>query len=168
MSDDRDLGLDALITRKDFLNATLLGVGGMLISNAAPAWAGVPQAAGDSWTGFGGTGDYARSNGNPKPVLDAAHRVRDGLYATLPSNAIDTGEFYDVVIVGGGIAGLAAAYTVAKVVGPIEDMPDHRESSHLRRRRQAERVPCQRRAARRAAGIEPVRRAARRRRWNRQ
>ena len=39
MSDDRDLGLDARITRKDFLNASLLGVGGLLLSSAAPAWA---------------------------------------------------------------------------------------------------------------------------------
>ena len=36
----------------------------------------------DDWTGFGGVGDYARSNGNTKAVLDAAHRVRDRVYAT--------------------------------------------------------------------------------------
>ena len=120
MSDDRDLGLDARITRKDFLNATLLGVGGMLISASAPAWAratekeAAAQAGADAWTGFGGTGDYARSNGNTKAVLDAAHKVRDRVYATLPKNTIDTGEFHDIIIVGGGIAGLAAAYTVAK------------------------------------------------------
>jgi len=119
MSEDDDLGLTARITRKDFLNATLLGVGGLLISSAAPglaqvAAAGAAQGAADDWTGFGGVGDYAESNGNTRPVLDAAHRVRDGQYARLPSNTIDTGEFYDVINVGGGIAGLAAAYTIAK------------------------------------------------------
>jgi spermidine dehydrogenase len=120
MSEDRDLGLDARITRKDFLNATLLGAGGLLISAAAPGLvraAGATQAATDDWTGFGGVGDYARSNGNTKGVLDAAHRVRDGAYAKLPANTIDTGELYDVVVVGGGIAGLTAAYTVAKASG---------------------------------------------------
>jgi spermidine dehydrogenase len=120
MSEDRDLGLDVRITRKDFLNATLLGVGGFLLSASAPALArGVRDArtAQDDWTGFGGVGDYARSNGNTRAVLDAAHRVRDGVYATLPANAIDTGERYDVIVVGGGIAGLAAAYTVAKASG---------------------------------------------------
>jgi len=121
MSDDRDLGLDTRITRKDFLNATLLGVGGALIAAAAPGLLArerqTAPAGTDAWTGFGGTGDYARSNGNTKPVLDAAHRVRDRVYLTLPANTIDTGELYDVIVVGGGIAGLAAAYTVAKTTG---------------------------------------------------
>ena len=121
MPDDRDLGLDAAITRKDFLNAALLGVGGALLSSAAPAWARavepVQQAGADTLTGFGGTGDYARSNGNTKAVLDAAHRVRDGVYAKPGIGIADTGEIYDVVVVGGGIAGLSAAYTVAKSSG---------------------------------------------------
>lgn len=90
------------------------------MSAAAPAFAraaqGTPTGA-DAWTGFGGTGDYAPSNGNTKGVMDAAHRVRDRVYATLPPGTIDTGELYDVVVVGGGIAGLAAAYTVAKTSG---------------------------------------------------
>lgn len=118
MPDDRDLGLDARITRKDFLNATLLGVGGMLVSSVAPAFARandehVTQGT-DDWTGYAGVGDYARSNGNTKAVLDAAHRVRDGVYAKSIAAATDTGELYDVIVIGGGIAGLAAAYTVAK------------------------------------------------------
>jgi spermidine dehydrogenase len=120
MSDDRDLGLDARITRKDFLNATLLGAGGLLISSVAPGLAGasgLAQVSADDWTGFGGVGDYARSNGNTKTVLDAAHRVRDRVYATLPANTVETGEFHDVIVVGGGIAGLTAAYVVAKTTG---------------------------------------------------
>src|SRR4051794_29816108 len=118
--DDRDLGLDTRITRKDFLNATLVGAGGLLISAVAPGLVRAVEAAqpaSDTWTGFGGVGDYARSNGNTKAVLDAAHRVRDRVYATLPANTIDTGELYDVIVVGGGIAGLAAAYTIAKSAG---------------------------------------------------
>ena len=50
-------------------------------------------------------------------MLDAAHRVRDRVYEKLPANAVDTGELYDVIVVGGGIAGLAAAYTIAKSSG---------------------------------------------------
>ena len=121
MSEDRDLGLDARITRKDFLNATLLGAGGVLLSRAAPAWARtLAQLGTDDWTGYGGIGDYARANGNTKPVMDAAHRVRDRVYAKLPSTTGDTGELYDVVIVGGGIAGLTAAYTVAKSANRVK------------------------------------------------
>jgi spermidine dehydrogenase len=119
MSDDRDLGLDTRITRKDFLNAALVGAGGVLLSAVAPALARAAgrdgaQAGADNWTGFGGVGDYARSNGNTKAVLDAAHKVRDRVYATLPANTIETGELYDVIVIGGGIAGLAAAYTIVK------------------------------------------------------
>jgi len=122
MSDDRDLGLDARITRKDFLNATLLGAGGLLLSAVAPGIAraaerSTVQSGTDDWTGFGGVGDYAQSNGNTKTVLDAAHKVRDRVYATLPAGTVETGELYDVIVVGGGIAGLAAAYTIVKSTG---------------------------------------------------
>ncbi|MGE3342547.1 MAG: NAD(P)-binding protein [Vicinamibacterales bacterium] len=120
MSDDRDLGLDTRITRKDFLNTTLLGVGGLLLGSAAPAWARrIDQQAAtpDTWSGPGGVGDYAQANGNTWPVMEAAHRVRDRRYVTRPPETRDTGEMYDVVVVGGGVAGLAAAYTVAKDTG---------------------------------------------------
>jgi spermidine dehydrogenase len=123
MSSDRDLGLDTRITRKDFLNATLLGAGGLLLGAAAPAaWLGKDPGRGtrgavrqDPWTGYAGVGDYATSNGNTRPVLEAGHRIHDGTYARLPADAIDTGERYDVIIVGGGLSGLMAAYSVAKL-----------------------------------------------------
>ena len=120
--EDQDLGLDTRITRKDFLNAALIGAGGALVSALAPALAraaakDASQAGADAWTGYGGVGDYAQSNGNTKTVLDAAHKVRDRVYATLPAGTVETGELYDVIVVGGGIAGLAAAYTIVKSAG---------------------------------------------------
>src|SRR5215208_3509450 len=117
--DDAALGMDASITRRDFLNATLLGAGAMLLGAAAPAdamrWQGTTRgvnSAPDKWTGPGGVGDYANSNGNTKPVVDAAHGLRDGAYARMPVR--DTGETFDLVVVGGGITGLAAAYYFAQ------------------------------------------------------
>ena len=107
---DATLGMDQSITRKDFLNATLLGVGAALLYAPAPAQAFErlarerdARAADDPWTGPGGVGDYSASNGNTKAVLDAAHKIRDGAYAKLPAGASDTGELFDLVIVGGGI-----------------------------------------------------------------
>lgn len=124
---DESLGMGAKITRKDFLNATLLGVGGALLHANAPAAILAGHAAGrdtpggpaaaDAWTGFGGVGDYASSNGNTYPVLTAAHKIRDGAYTTLPATTRDTGETYDLVVVGGGIAGLTAAYYHHKATG---------------------------------------------------
>src|SRR5690349_13216831 len=108
--DDRALGMDAEITRRDFLNATLIGAGAMLLGAPGPAEAmsRIAGARPDEWTGPGGVGDYATSNGNTKAVVDAAHGLRDGTYARMP--VADTGETYDLVVVGGGITGLATAY----------------------------------------------------------
>ena len=36
---------------------------------------------GPDWTGPGGIGDYARSNGNTHEVVNAAHAMRNGDYA---------------------------------------------------------------------------------------
>ena len=112
--DDRALGMDAPITRKDFLNTTLLGIGAMLLGAPAPAAAmrRLGSPAPDRWTGPGGVGDYANANGNTRPVVDAAHGLRDGTWARMP--VADTGETYDLVVVGGGLTGLAAAYFFAK------------------------------------------------------
>lgn len=119
-NDSEDPGLNTDVTRRDFLNGTLLGMGGMLIGAAAPSdlLARIDRAARQyDWTGYGGTGDYAASNGNTLRVLEAAHKLRDGAYTKLPGNTIDTGELYDVVIVGGGISGLTAAWHFAKATG---------------------------------------------------
>lgn len=108
---DRTLGLDQEITRRDFLNSTLLGSGALLLAPISPAQLLAQRAstAADEWTGYGGVGDYANSNGNTQAVLDAGHRIRDGEFESQPSNVIDTNETCDCVIVGGGISGLAAA-----------------------------------------------------------
>jgi spermidine dehydrogenase len=65
---------DREITRKDFLNATLLGMGAALLGAPAPLESMVSPP--DRWTGPGGVGDYASSNGNTRAVMDAAHRMR--------------------------------------------------------------------------------------------
>ena len=122
-SSDRDkvLGLDQKVTRRDFLNSTLLGSGALLLSPLSPAQllaqrASSPIAA-DDWTGYGGVGDYANSNGNTPAVFEAGHRIRDREFESLPGNAIDTQETFDCVIVGGGISGLAAALIFQQLSG---------------------------------------------------
>lgn len=113
---DHALGMDQRITRRDFLNSTLLASGACLGAGAltpAELMAQAAQAAPtvEDWNGPGGIGDYAGKNGDTLDVLMDAHQIRDGLFETLPSTAIDTGETYDCVVVGGGISGLAAALT---------------------------------------------------------
>ncbi len=107
---DRALGMDQHISRRDFLNSTLVASGAML-ARLSPAellaQAGMPGRG--NWAGPGGVGDYASSNGNTLAVLADGHKIRDHAYDALPAGVIDTGETYDCVVVGGGISGLAAA-----------------------------------------------------------
>ena len=104
--EDKSLGMDQRISRRDFLNSALLASGSLLMTSATPL-----QLLGeeDAWTGYGGVGDYSQSNGNTLEVLAAGHRIRDGEFDRLPANIVETGETLDCVIVGGGISGLAAA-----------------------------------------------------------
>lgn len=116
---DNSLGMDAPITRRDFLGSTLLGAGAVLLPARTPAEAAGQQgAAADDFTGYGGLGDYADSNGNTRAVVLAGHQMRDGVSDRAGVEATDTGEIYDCVVVGGGISGLAAAVTFLKDAGP--------------------------------------------------
>ncbi|MFN8583222.1 MAG: NAD(P)-binding protein [Gemmatimonadaceae bacterium] len=119
---ERELGMDRDITRRDFLNAAAIGAGASLLGAAAPnvrrdAIPSAPTTAPDAWhpwTGYAGVGDYARSNGNTWEIANAGHGIRDDLYARGIRQATPTGETYDLVIAGGGFAGVIAAYTFVK------------------------------------------------------
>src|SRR5437763_13190304 len=91
-SADRDLGLDVAITRRDFLDATLLGAGALLLESYAPLVRPSPQSN-PAWEGYGGIGDYARSHGNTWAAMTTAHELRDGKFGDKArSRATDTGE----------------------------------------------------------------------------
>ena len=113
------------VTRRDFVAGTLLGVGGSLLTASAPGFirsahaqsSSAYELVGPDWTGPGGVGDYATSNGNTHEVVNAAHSLRDGHWQSLSGSLVDTGEEYDLVIVGGGFAGLMSAYQFLKVYG---------------------------------------------------
>ncbi len=93
--EDRQIGLTSRITRRDFLNSSLLGSGAALLSAACPMHAiaqgeqtkagpGMVSQDSDTFSGYGGVGDYADANGNTLPVVQSAHRVRDGFYQQNP------------------------------------------------------------------------------------
>ena len=105
MADDR-LGMHAPISRRDFLNGTLLASAGLVLGRDGHAPTVSPA---DAWNGYGGVGDYARAHGNMYDMMTTAHRMRDGAFDRAIAGATDTGEMYDLVAVGGGISGLAAA-----------------------------------------------------------
>lgn len=121
------------ITRRDFVGGTLIGSGAALLSAHAPGLAqpatdGSPKAAvkfpqsipaglnelDKRWTGPAGVGDYAAANGNTHQVVNAAHSFRNQDFDARVRLAKDTGEHYDLVCVGGGFAGITAAYRYLK------------------------------------------------------
>ena len=107
---DKILGLNEPISRRDFLDGTLIASTGMLVAAACPFPLGAQAAAeiSPAWTGYTGEGDYQGSAGNTDRVIQSAHAVRDGKYDKVPSEVTETGEVYDCVVVGGGFSGLSA------------------------------------------------------------
>ncbi len=100
------------ITRRDFLNGVAIGVSGTIAGGLLPeimtaALAGEP-AVQDA------AGYYAPAltglRGNHPGSFEGAHRLRDGDFWAQAGNIADTSEAYDLIVVGGGISGLAAAY----------------------------------------------------------
>ena len=105
---DSALGMNHEISRRDFMNATLLASGGALLGGLTP-YQLMAQMGKDNWTGYGGVGDYAESHGNTYEVMTAGHQIRDHVFADPPHQAEDTGEVFEFVVVGGGLSGLATA-----------------------------------------------------------
>jgi spermidine dehydrogenase len=110
--DDRNLGMNRDITRRDFLNGLAIGAGGAAAGAILP---GMGWAAGAFATAAQDQPSYyppalTGMRGSHAGSFEAAHAVRDGKNPAKGTTATDTKEDYDLVIVGGGISGLAAAY----------------------------------------------------------
>ncbi len=100
------------ITRRDFLNGALLGVGGALLGCRLTGHV-AQDALGPDWYGYGGVGDYRLSHGNTPEAVETAHRLRDGGFPG-GLDRVERIEDYDLVIVGAGFAGLGAALEYSK------------------------------------------------------
>ena len=110
--DDRKLGMDSNITRRDFLNGVAAGTGGAMAGSLLPGfdWEALtsPKAPQDQRGYY--PPELTGLRGSHEGSFEAAHGVRDGKFPAKNAMALDTKEIYDLVIVGGGISGLAAAY----------------------------------------------------------
>ncbi len=116
--DEQELGIGRAIPRRDFLNGFAVAVGGSLLAPGAqwferfglphsplspePTNANYPPAL----TGMRGTTDA---------VMEVGHALRDGNAWNNPTPDSDS---YDLIVVGGGISGLSAAYFFRKIAGP--------------------------------------------------
>jgi spermidine dehydrogenase len=129
---DRELGMDRDITRRDFIHdLSLASLGFALPGGLAAHAAGtaVPPAAGNyppARTGL---------RGSHPGAFEVGHALAlEGKAFPAPS---DLDEAYDLVVVGGGISGLATAYYYRKRFGPdtrILILENHDEfGGHARR-----------------------------------
>jgi spermidine dehydrogenase len=118
---DRELGMEHAITRRDFLNGVAIGVGGALAGGALGAETLLAAAALDDYAPEKAPNYYppalAGMRGNHDGTFTFAHRLRDGESWDSDGAAAKTGETYDLVVVGGGISGLAAAFFYRKSAG---------------------------------------------------
>ena len=106
------------ITRRDFVD-------GIAISAAFAASSRTLAAVGAEIVG---TAPQDRPGYNPPALtgmrgshpgsFEAAHALRDGASPKSGATPIETGEQYDLIVVGGGISGLAAAYFYRAKAGP--------------------------------------------------
>jgi len=115
---DRELGMARNISRRDFLNGVAVGVGGTLLGSGIGSDSLVAAAVLDDFAPEKSPDYYppARQGmrGNHDGTFTYAHRLRDGASTDSFGEATNTGETYDLVVVGGGISGLAAAYFFRK------------------------------------------------------
>ena len=116
---DRELGMRRRITRRDFLNGVAVGIGALGSAGLAElAWG----AKGVARSGHPSAGVYPPAltgmRGSQPGSFDVAHALRDGIFWQTAGSPEDTREIYDLIVVGGGISGLAAAYFYRKQAGP--------------------------------------------------
>ncbi len=115
MSDftDRELGMHREITRRDFLNGVAVGAAASLMpwqlfAQGERLSQNSPNYYPPALTGL---------RGSHPGSFEAAHSLRDGTFWETAGTPQETGESFDLVIVGGGISGLAAAHFYRKSAG---------------------------------------------------
>ncbi|HVO78663.1 MAG TPA: NAD(P)-binding protein, partial [Candidatus Bathyarchaeia archaeon] len=119
---DRELGMRRRITRRDFLNGVSVGVGGAMLASKADLLAALEGAALDHETVPQASKSYyppalTGMRGSYDATYQYAHMLRDDAFWDTAPKPSETTETYDLVVVGGGISGLAAAYFYRQKAG---------------------------------------------------
>jgi spermidine dehydrogenase len=105
----RDLGMNRRIERRDFLNGMALGVAGACVTlHGSPVV--FPSSFGSQPTADVYPPTRLGLRGEHPSAIEAFGDIDRGAFGQFPSIDVDTAETYDLVIVGGGLSGLAAAY----------------------------------------------------------
>src|SRR5579871_3842353 len=97
--------MDRDITRRDFLNGAAMAIGSAVL----PAHA-FPQSAERQNSSTYNPPVSTGLRGSHPGSFEIAHSLRDGTFWKNAGATVETNERYDLIVVGGGISGLAAAY----------------------------------------------------------
>src|SRR5579872_4605026 len=114
MPTDRELGMHRRVTRRDFMNGVAAAAGSALMP-----WHLLSGSTGADPEKSPGYYPPAKTGmrGSHAGSFDAAHSLRDGTFWDSAGKPEDTGESYDLIVIGGGISGLAAAHFYRKATG---------------------------------------------------
>src|SRR5260221_14307599 len=116
---DRELGMARNITRRDFLNGVAVTAGAAMMPwELFAAGDADPEKSPDYYP-------PARTGlrGSHPGAFDAAHSLRDGTFWDAAGTPKDTGETYDLIVIGGGIIGLPAPHLYFKSAGAKAHTP---------------------------------------------
>jgi spermidine dehydrogenase len=110
---ERRLGMDRPISRRQFFDGVAVAAGSMAAWHigAGPAEAFTPVEDGTYPPRSSGL------QGQTEPTRQVMHAIRDEAFWDSVGAPQDTGEVYDLVVVGAGISGLAAAYLYRQQAG---------------------------------------------------
>lgn len=111
---DHELGMHRQIDRRDFLQGTAIAIMAS-IGGVAPELVAAAEPAAQDRHGYYPPTRTGMRGSHPGSFEDA-HLLRDN--PNLATGAEDTGEHYDLIVVGGGISGLSAAHFYRKFAGP--------------------------------------------------
>jgi spermidine dehydrogenase len=104
------------ITRRDFLNGVAMTAGAAFMPWDLFAMGGQAETGSEKSPGYYPPALTGLRGSHPGS-FDAAHGLRDGTFWDTAGKPEDTGETYDLIVVGGGISGLAAAHFYRKTAG---------------------------------------------------
>src|ERR1700742_628569 len=106
---DKTLGMDRPIARRDFLNGVAVTAGAAMLGGPALADKTRADATSQDQAGYYPPTRTGMRGSHPGS-FEAAHAVRDGTLKVPAGRLEGDEEHYDLIVVGGGISGLSAAY----------------------------------------------------------
>ncbi|GAA4055010.1 NAD(P)-binding protein [Nonomuraea soli] len=110
----RELGMDRRISRRDFFDGVAMAVGAAMLAGCAGPTSGEPGIIGTESLEVPADVKFPPAlhglQGNTPQALSVPHALRDDRFWEYAGSPDFTGENYDLVVVGGGISGVSAAF----------------------------------------------------------